>query len=208
MSFAAVVSGGVALAGMAIQADAGAKQMADAKAMSVVDPGYQGNPALARRAEVLGNRAVNYTLPGSSQALRDIDRAAESAFQAGVQGATSSNDVLDLAARMAYTTQSSRNRLAAQQAQGEEQALLQYLDAEAQAGQEVANANQWDRQEYQYDRQAQANLDNAGRINLNNAIQSGLSTVGQIATAKLAGVGNKRKLTPEEYAAQYNLTNG
>lgn len=206
MSFAAVVAGGVALTGMAIQADKGAKQEATAKAMSVVDPGFVGNPALERRASILGDRAFNYTLPGSSQALQDIDRASAAAFSSGVQGATSSNDVLDLASRMAYGNQSARNRILSQQAAGGEQALMSYLDAEAAAGQNTAGANEWDRNQYLRKQQEQANLTNAGMLNTNNAIQSGLNTIGQIAASKIAG--NKKKLTPEEYALQYSINNG
>lgn len=202
MSFAAVVAGGVALTGTAINAIQAGKQRRAAERISVQDPGYEVNPALRRNAEVLRSRANNYVMPGTSQALRDIDRAGEAGFQAGIQGATSSNDVLDMAARTAYGTQSARARLASQQASGQDAALMDYLSAEAQAGQGTVDQNAWEREQYLRKERQRAELANASIANTSNAIQSGLSTVGQVATAKLGGVGN-RKLTPEEYAQMY-----
>lgn len=181
MAWAAVIAGGVSLAGTLIGAQSAKKQMRQAEQMNVQNPGYRPNPALEENANILRNRFSNYTLPGYSTAVDAIDRQGEMAYTAALQGATSSSDILDAATRIAYGNQLATNDLNLRQAQGQEQALMQYLSANQMAGQEEANANAWDREEYLSRQKQQAELYNAGMLNMNNAIQRGLNTVGQFA---------------------------
>lgn len=185
MSWAAVIAGGVALAGTATQASSAKKQMSQAELMATRDPGYTGNPALEENARILGDRFSNYRLPGYSAAVDNIDRQAEMGYRSALQGATSSSDILDAATRIAYGSQASANQLASQQAVGEERALMDYLTANQLAGQEMQGANQWERDQYLRNRSDQANLTNAGMANMGNAVQGTLNTIGSLAGYKL-----------------------
>lgn len=201
MSWAAVIAGGVALAGSAVNASGAKKQMSQAELMATRDPGYQGNPALQENARILGDRFSNYQLPGYSAARENIDRAGEMGYRSALQGATSSSDILDAATRIAYGSQMSANNLATQQAAGEERALMDYLTANQLAGQEIQDANRWDRDQYLRDQTRATELTNTGLINQNNAIQSGLGAIGSLATYKL---GQPAYVSPY---GQNNITN-
>lgn len=181
MSWAAVIVGGVSLAAGAISSSQAKKQMDNAEAMSLANPGYQGNPALEANAQMLQNRFTNYTLPNYTSAVESIDRQAEMGFRAATQGALSSSDILDAATRIAYGSQLANNQLNVAQAQGEDAAMMDYLTANQMAGQNIAEQNEWERMENARRRQERAQLYNAGMINQNNAIQGAVSTVGQFA---------------------------
>lgn len=139
---------------------------------SAVNPGYQMNTGVIDNARILSDRYTNYTLPGYSAALNNINQTYGSAFDRGIQGASSSGDVLDLAARLALGQTGSINQLDMQQAQGREAALSDYLGANAAAGQEYVNKNAWDREQYNRQLNEAAALSNAGQQNVGNAINS------------------------------------
>jgi len=181
MSWAAVIIGGVSLVGSGIKYAQGRKQQRQAESMRPTDPGYQRNTALEDNARMLRERYGNYKLPGYDQALANINLAGTQAFSQGVQGATSSADVMDLASRIAYGQTQAQNQLAAQSAQGQDAALMDYLRANGIAGQEAVNENAWEREQYLRQQQQQADLYNAGQINQSSAISEGLSSLGQVA---------------------------
>lgn len=141
------------------------------------DPGYQMNQGVIDNARILQERASNYTMPGYRQALANINQSYAGAFNRGIQGATSSGDVLDLASRMAYGQGQAVNDLALQNTMGAEQAQLQSLNANAQAGQEYQAANAYQRGLYQQQLAEAAALYNAGEQNIGNALQD-VSSVG------------------------------
>lgn len=180
MSWAAVVVGGISLGSAAISASKGKQQMDRAEIMGSQAPAFQGNPNLQANADILQNRFTNYRLPGYSEASRNIDRAGEMGYRSVLQGASSSSDILEGATRIAYGSQSAYNNLNATQAQGQNAALMDYITANAQAGQEVAQNNAWQREQYLRNQQNQANLMNAGMANVGNATQSGLNTLGML----------------------------
>lgn len=180
MSWAAVVVGGISLGSAAFSASKGKQQMDRARIMESQNPGYQGNPNLEENVNLLRNRFTNYRLPGYSRAVNNIDRAGEMAYRSVLQGASSSSDIIDGATRIAYGSQSAINNLNMQQAQGENQALIQYVTANAQAGQELANANAWQREQFLRNEQNRANLMNSGMANQANAFQSVVNTAGQL----------------------------
>lgn len=180
MSWAAVIIGGVSLAGSAIKYSQGSKQQKRAEEMNPTDPGP--NQALIDNARLLRERYGNYQMPGLEAARADINQASQMAFDQGVQGASSSGDVLDLAARIAYGQQRNTNVLYSQNAQMKEQALADYLNANAQAGSDQTN---WERSEYLREQQRQADLYNAGLINKQSAISEGLQGLGTAAAWKM-----------------------
>lgn len=155
----------------------GRRQTNRARDINPVDPGP--NQALEDNARMTGDIYGNYVMPGYAQAEQNIDNAASAAYNTALQGATSSGDILDAASRIAYGTQQSLGNLAAQNATGREQALSRYLSANAAAGTDQTN---WARQEYLRDVDRQAQLENAGMLNQNNAIQGGLGVLSTLMT--------------------------
>lgn len=156
----------------------GANQLRDAKNINPVDPNYQTNTGIIDNARILQDRYGNYTMPGYNQAKNNIGSSYASMYDKGVQGATSSNDVLDLATKLAYGQGQSLNQLEAQNAQGKEAALGQYLNANAMAGQEAVNANAYDRDMYQGQLREKASLQQAGTENLYGALDTGGAIAG------------------------------
>lgn len=142
-----------------------------------VDPNYQMNTANIQNAETLRNRYSNYEMPGYNQALNNINSGSASAFNSGVRGASSSGDVLDLATRIAYGTGQQARQLEMTNAQGKDNALSDYLSANAAAGQEQVNANAYDRQRYQDQLAEAAALYGAGNQNTMNAA-TGIASIG------------------------------
>jgi hypothetical protein len=141
------------------------------------DPGYELNSGVMQNRETLANRYGNYEMPGYNQALNNIGSSSATAFNSGVQGASSSGDVLDLATRIAYGTGQQQRQLETQNAQGKEGALFDYLGTNVAAGQERQNANAYDRDQYNRQLDEAAALYNAGGQNINSAI-TGASSVG------------------------------
>lgn len=196
MSFAAIslgVGAAAAIGSVAVQASAAKKQRKLAEQINPVDPGP--NTALQDNARMLEERYGNYEMPGFDAARADINQAGQYAFDNAVQGATSSGDVLDAASRIAYGTQRSMSDLYRQNAAGKEQALMQYLSANAAAGTDTTN---WNRQEYLNDVNRKAQLTNAAELNRMNAIQSGLGAVGSLSSYA-AGMFENRALQSSGY---------
>jgi hypothetical protein len=147
---------------------------------NAVNPGYEMNSGVLQNADILGNRYSNYLLPGYSAQVNRIGTNAATAFNTGVQGASSGGDVLDLATKIAYGTGQQQNQLMLQNAQGKDAALGGFLNANAAAGQERQDANAYDRQQYMGQLQEAAALYGASDQNLNNAI-TGISSIGTSA---------------------------
>lgn len=159
------VAAGAALLPSVYKLIAGGKQVKDAKNMKPVNPGYQMNTQVIDNARVLGDRYSNYTMPGMTQAQNQIGTNFATGLATGTQGATSAGDVLDLAARLSYGANQANNTLMTQNASGKDQALLQSLSANAQAGQQYQNKNLFDIEEYQRQLREKAALLQAGNVN-------------------------------------------
>lgn len=144
---------------------------------NAVDPGYELNSGVMQNADILKNRYNNYSLPGYSMQMNRIGTNAATAFDAGSRGASSGGDILDLATKIAYGTGQQQNDLVMQNAQGKENALGGFLNANAAAGQERQNANAYEREQYMNKLQEAAALFGAGDQNLNNA-SIGLGSIG------------------------------
>lgn len=178
MSFA-IVGAGIAAAGGAYSIYRGVKQDRDARRLreGAQDPGYEVNHALVDNARMMQERYGNYTLPGYESMRENVRSSASGAFSQGVQGATSSGDVLDLAARIAYGQQQGLNQVEGMNAQGRDQAFMQYMGANAQAGQQYQQVNEYERQRYREQLMEAGALQQAGNVNIGQGIDS-LSTIG------------------------------
>lgn len=144
---------------------------------AAVDPGYEMNSGVLANRDILENRYNNYTLPGMSQQLNRIGTNAATAFNRGVQGASSGGDVLDLATKIAYGTGQQQNQLMLQNAMGKENALGDYLNANVAVGNEQQAKNRYDQEMFMRQLNEAAALYGASDQNINNAI-TGLSSIG------------------------------
>lgn len=144
---------------------------------NAVDPGYEMNSGIMQNADTLRNRYLNYSIPGLSQQFNRLGTNAASAMDAGLQGATSGADVLDLATKIAYGTGQQQNQLMLQNAQGRDAAMGAYLDANALAGQERQNVNAYARDRFQQQLNEAASLYGASDQNLYNTL-TGMSSLG------------------------------
>lgn len=178
MSFA-IVGAGIAAAGGAYSIYRGVKQDRDARRLreGAQDPGYEVNQALVDNARMMQERYGNYTLPGYESMRENVRSSASGAFSQGVQGATSSGDVLDLAARIAYGQQQGLNQVEGMNAQGRDQSFMQYMGANAQAGQQYQLSNEYERQRYREQLMEAGALQQAGNVNIGQGIDS-LATIG------------------------------
>lgn len=160
----------------------GLGQRRRAKAINPVDPGYQMNNQVIDNARILENRYNNYQMPGYGQALNNLQTNYATAYNQGVQGASSGGDVLDLATKLAYGQNQATNNLAYQSAQGQDAALSQYLNANAAAGDQYQQKNAYDRQQYDRKLAEKAALLQSGNENIYGA----LDQAGQVASRALA----------------------
>lgn len=149
--------------------------------MNPINPGFTMNTGIIDNARILGERANNYQIPGYSQIQNNQQAGYASAFNQGVQGASSGADVLDLASKMSYNQGQNINQLGIQNAQGQQQAQMQALDANAQAGQQYQDRNAYDRSIYQGQLNEKAALIQGGNEN----IYGGLDQIGSVAGAML-----------------------
>lgn len=158
----------------------GNSQVRQANRLHPVEPQFQMNQGIIDNARVLGNRYNNYQMAGYGQAQNNLQTNFSNAFSQGIQGASSGADVLDLATKLNYGQGQGTNQLAFQNAQGKDQALLQSLDANASAGNELVKKNMYDLQEYQRKLQEKAALLQAGKQNMFSAgddVASGLGSL-------------------------------
>jgi hypothetical protein len=136
--------------------------------------------------------ARNYTngMPGTANAVNNINRNAATQFYRGQQGATSGGDILDLATRIGQGTNMATNQLGAQEAQYKSGALNQYEGA-------LNNQANWQKQLYNnntlqpYLRTANlaSSMYGAGQQNM----YSGLDDIGSsvVGAASAFGANNK-----------------
>jgi len=201
MSYVAAGTAAVGLAPSVFKLFSGASQKRKANAIKPVDPGYTMNQGVIDNASVLGRRATNYTMPGYNQAASQLGASAAGAFSNGVQGASSSGDVLDLATKIAYGQGQQLNQLNMQNAQGADQALLQSTQANAMAGQEYQNKNAYDRDRYQQQLREKAALTQSANENVYGAIDQA-AQVGTSLIAPKAKVSSGLEMSPQQIAAQ------
>lgn len=154
---------------------AGGKQRREARKINPVDPGYLQNPGVLQNKEILQNNYGNYQMPGYSRAAGKIGSAYGTAFYTGINGASSSADVLDLATRLAYGKSQAIGDLETQNAIGKEGARGQFLNANAMAGQEAVNKNEYDRMLYQQKLREKAALIQGSNENTYSALDQGAS---------------------------------
>lgn len=177
MAIGQAIGAAVGLAPSLYKLISGIGQRRRANRINPIDPGFQVNSGIIDNARVLGERAGNYVMPGYSKAVNNLGSATAGAFDAGVQGASSSGDVLDLATKLAYGQQSQLNNLATQNAIGTDQALLQSLDANAAAGEQYQLKNAYEREKYQAQLREKAALLDASNQNTYGAIDTA-ATIG------------------------------
>lgn len=170
-----LLAAGVSLLPSLFRTITGSSQRNRAAKINPVNPGYQINQAVVDNASNLTNRANNYFIPNYGGVVNDIYSSGATAFNRGIQGATNSGDVLDLATRIAYGQNAAMNNLAAQNAQGAETAYLQGLDAQAAAGRELQQKNAWDREQYMQQLREKAALEQAGTENIYGGLDSAAS---------------------------------
>lgn len=177
----AAIGAGASLIPTVYQIFAGASQRRKANRMNPVDPNYQMNTGVLQNREIASNNYGNYQMPGFNRASNRIGATYGATFENGVQGASSGGDVLDLASKMAYGQSQALSDLEVNNAQGKQQALGQFMDANALAGQEQVNSNAYDRQRYQGQLNEKAAL--LGAANQN--VYSGIDSIGSVAGSYL-----------------------
>jgi len=160
----------------------GIGQTNQANRMHPVDPGYQMNRGVIDNAKTLSDYYGNYQLPGYSKMVNNIGSNYQSAFENGIQGASSGGDVLDLASKMAFGKNQALNQLGIQNAQGKQAALGDYLQANAAAGQQYQDKNAYERDQYDKMVRAKAALTQAGAQNTYGAIDQLSGTAGKLIT--------------------------
>lgn len=226
MAIPLAVAAGISLLPSVFKGISGIIQSNRAKKINPVNPNYQMNNEVIDNARRLSDRASNYNLPGYTKALSDIGSTYSSAFNQGVQGASSSGDVLDLATKIAYGQANATSDLNARNAMGRENAYMQSLQANAQAGQEYQNKNAYERDLYQQQLREKAALQQAGNENIygaiNDASSAGLSLINDIndknnpnngkpnnANARITNFLPNQTIAPQLDPLKYNVrTNG
>lgn len=147
--------------------------------MNIQNPGFVMNNALIDNARILGDRYSNYNLPGLGNMRDNVRSGYATAFSRGVEGATSGGDVLDLATRLGGAEAGSMQEIDGMNAQGKDQALMQYLNANSAAGNEPVRKNIYELEEYQRKIHERAALDQSGAMNQYGALTEG---AGALAT--------------------------
>lgn len=193
---------GVAIAGSAAiyKGVTGAIQSAKANKMNPINPGYQVNQGVIDNARTLGDQYNNYQLPGYGAIAGNINTNFSNAFNEGAKGASSGNDILGLATKIAYGKNQAFNQLGEENAQGKQSMLADYLNANTAAGQEGVNKNTYDRQQYEQQLRQKAALTQAGAQNTYGAVDQ---LAGIAAKYDFSTKGNTSKTTTPSY---YQLT--
>jgi len=162
-------------------------------------PGYVMNQGIIDNARTLSDQYGNYQLPGYGQIAGNINSTFANAFGSGVKGASSSNDVLDLATKMAYGKNQAYNQLGEENAQGKQSILGSYLDANAQAGQQQVDKNAYDNAQYQQALRQKAALTQAGAENTFGSIDQLAGIAGKYGFSQ-AGSGSGTSTDPNNPA--------
>jgi len=181
LSTGSLVSAGISLLPALYKGISGIFQKSQANRINPTDPGYKLNTGVINNARVLSDRSNNYQLAGYNDAVDNINSTSATAFNNGVQGATSGGDVLDLATKIAYGQGQRLNDLAVNNAQGKDQALLQSLNADAAAGEEYQQKNAYDRDVYQQKLRQKAALIQSANQN----IYGGIDDAAQVGSSLL-----------------------
>lgn len=155
----------------------GNKQRKAANRINPIAPTFVANSGILDNQRILNQMYNNYTLPGSTAIKDNLDQGYATALNTAAQGATSSSDVLDSAAKLSYNQGQNLNALGLQEAQGKQQLLSSVLSANEQAGNEAVRKNQLDEERYQALLKEKAALTQAGAANTYNAVD-GLATLG------------------------------
>lgn len=188
MAWVAVGGLAVSAVGSGIKLAQGSKQNRNAQRIrnSISDPGVERNYALERNAEVLGNDYNNYFFPGMQSYLDQIKSGEAFAINQGIQGASSSGDVLDLISQAQFGSQNAMNELFTQQAQGKRSALSAWLGANQAVGADQVRVNQENRNVYNSRVGEAAALEGASMQNTNNAYNEILTGVGNLYNTTFA----------------------
>lgn len=191
---AALVGAGASLIPSVFKGISAISQKRKANRINPIDPGYQMNSQVIDNARILGDRYTNYQMPGYGTAQNQIQANASNAYSQGVQGASSSGDILDLVSKINYGTNQASNQLAQQSAMGKEGALKDYLGANVQAGNEYQKLNEYQRQQYEAKLREKAALTQSANENAYGAINDlasagaslagGLSSGGRVSPVK------------------------
>lgn len=179
MAIPLIAAGAVSLIPSVAKWFAGRAQSRRASQLNPVNPGFVQNQGIIDNANMLQDRYRNYVMPGYGAARDQIGQSGATAFSRGSAAATSSGDLQDLAVRTGQMETNALGNLAVQSAAGRDQALNQYLEANALAGNEPVRQNMWELQEYQRQLQEKAALEQAGATNQYGAgteFSSALST--------------------------------
>lgn len=174
-----------------------------ARSISPVDPNFTMNQGIIDNASQLGQRASNYNIPNYRRSMNDIGATYSGAFNRGVEGASSSGDVLDLATKIAYGQASAENQLNARNEAGRENAYLQSLNANAQAGQQYQDRNAYDRAIYQQQLRERAGLVQASNENAYGAINDAAVA----GSTLFSGMGNQSNTRAQNGAITNYLPN-
>lgn len=181
------IAAGLSLIPSIFQGLKGISQSRQAKKINPIDPGYQMNSQVVDNARMLGERYTNYQMPGFGAAQDQIAANSANAFNSGIQGVSSSGDMLDLASKIAYGSNQANNQLYTQNAIGKEGALKDYLGANVAAGQEYQDKNAFDRERYMDALREKAALSEAGTTNLFGSLNNVAATGTALATSGLLG---------------------
>ncbi len=168
--------------------------------MKLNDPGYEVNKEVVDNARIAGDNYANYRLPGYQQLITSLDRNFNDSFSHAQQGASSSGDVLDAANKLQLGKDQQLEKVAAQNAQGKQSALMQYLAAKAAAGAEMQDKNTYDRSEYEKKLQLKNQLYNNATLNQYGAADQAGKLVAALfsnnGATNTAPVSNVTKGTP------------
>lgn len=163
-------SAAISLAPSVMKWFSGRSQRRRADAINPVNPGFVQNQGIIDNARMLGDRYGNYNLPGMGAIQDDIRSSYAGAFSRGVQGASSSGDVLALASSLSGQEANAMTGLGVQNAQGKEAALNQYLHANQLAGNEPVRQNMYELEQYQQQLREKAALEQTGAQNQYGAL--------------------------------------
>lgn len=177
MAITQAVSAGISLVPEVFKFFSGLSQKRQAARINPENPGFVRNESLIDNARILENRYKNYTMPGYSTAVNNINASAASGFNRGVEGASSGGDVLDLATKINYNEGQALNDLSGRNAAGADAALEQYLQANAVAGNEAVRKNMFDLDQYDQKLREKATLLQAGNTNQFSALDSGANAL-------------------------------
>lgn len=160
-----LIGAGVGLGLGGIKYLLGNAQRKAANAIHPFNPGYQMNQEVLDNARILGDRYGNYQLPGYNNLLDNLKGSYNQTVENATKGASSSADVLDAVNKAHATMGQQQQQLATENAQGKENALMQYLQAKAAAGEEMQNKNEYDRNEYEKQMNLKYGLQNNATAN-------------------------------------------